>query len=619
MSSELHTKIIKDIEARQAWESRQAMWYQMRNSGLRRRNKPWPGAADLHFPLVDSMIDKWKPFYFQQLFSTETLAAFVGKPGGSDAYASELEWWFDYKLKEQSNLIRSVLVSIDKMLVSGSVTVMPRWDVAKRRVQFEVLEPTKCVVPWYTQELQDADRFTYIEEISVEQYKSREGYNQDPEFVKRITGKGPTENTEGDEVKFRREGLTAASNDDLICLWHAWERQGQAWVVHCFSPLDPATAVKPTMGNPYDHGRLPAIRFDAEIKDLGHYDSRGLAEIAGPFETSLTKSWNDKHDFMTMVNRPMFTSEREIPNAQNIRMIPGQILGFPVQRVEMGAPPVSFDQEILATREIAEYRVGMPDFGVGQAGRANDNKTATEVQAISGLMSQGVDLKAHMFRLPQGELYQQAWALLRQFDRESLDYMREAAMRQLPPEALNQDYTVMPKGSSDSWNRPAKLQRAIARKQLLAPAGATPPWINAAELDKSIIELDDPKLVAKIWIDPQLKAANEAEDEMKMLPATLLAAPIPAKPGQDHTARIQTIVQFLQQRGAMGIAPTPVEIAGINQRLGSLVQALSQEDPQRGAMVQQELAMLLSGGANGPEQTNQVPGAAPAAGAGIAA
>jgi hypothetical protein len=38
----------------------------MRHDGIRRRNKPWPWAADLHYALADEKIDKLKPFYKQQ-------------------------------------------------------------------------------------------------------------------------------------------------------------------------------------------------------------------------------------------------------------------------------------------------------------------------------------------------------------------------------------------------------------------------------------------------------------------------------------------------------------------------------------------------------------------------
>ncbi len=65
------------LKSRVDWASRQVTFYKLRHQGLRRINKPYPNAADLHFPLVDTMIERIKPFYFQQLYATEQFATFV--------------------------------------------------------------------------------------------------------------------------------------------------------------------------------------------------------------------------------------------------------------------------------------------------------------------------------------------------------------------------------------------------------------------------------------------------------------------------------------------------------------------------------------------------------------
>ena len=67
MSEKIYDSIISDINSRERWEARQGLWYQMRNDGLARKQKPWPNAADMHFPLVDTTINKLKPGFFQRL------------------------------------------------------------------------------------------------------------------------------------------------------------------------------------------------------------------------------------------------------------------------------------------------------------------------------------------------------------------------------------------------------------------------------------------------------------------------------------------------------------------------------------------------------------------------
>ena len=53
------------LSDRSKWEERQDIWYKMRNHGLRRTRMPFPKAADLHYPLIDTVIEKITPFYLQ--------------------------------------------------------------------------------------------------------------------------------------------------------------------------------------------------------------------------------------------------------------------------------------------------------------------------------------------------------------------------------------------------------------------------------------------------------------------------------------------------------------------------------------------------------------------------
>jgi hypothetical protein len=71
---ELFSKVMSDLTDRETWESRQETYYRMRNHGLRRKNKPYPGASDMHFPLIDNTIRKLIPFYFAQYSANDAAA-----------------------------------------------------------------------------------------------------------------------------------------------------------------------------------------------------------------------------------------------------------------------------------------------------------------------------------------------------------------------------------------------------------------------------------------------------------------------------------------------------------------------------------------------------------------
>ena len=53
----LQGQIVEAVGQRSPWEIRQTRWYELRHHGLRRTNKPWPKAADLHWPLIDTAIN----------------------------------------------------------------------------------------------------------------------------------------------------------------------------------------------------------------------------------------------------------------------------------------------------------------------------------------------------------------------------------------------------------------------------------------------------------------------------------------------------------------------------------------------------------------------------------
>ena len=142
MSNQIYDLILDDIKSRSRWETRQGLWYQMRNDGLRRKSKPWPNASDLHFPLVDTTINKLKPAFFQQAMGLDVLATFVPMRSQLAGFASAAEHWFSYKLNEKSNYSIEVMSWIDHMLVSGHGVIKTFWNPDTKQVEFQSVDPT---------------------------------------------------------------------------------------------------------------------------------------------------------------------------------------------------------------------------------------------------------------------------------------------------------------------------------------------------------------------------------------------------------------------------------------------------------------------------------------------
>jgi len=580
--SALQGQIVMAVEQRSPWELRQTRWYELRHHGLRRTNKPWPKAADLHWPLIDTAIEKLKPLFLQQALGMDVVASFVPMRQQLNAYTKVAEDWFNYKIREKTNFVDEVLSWVDYTLMSGRGVMKCFWNPGDKRVGFEAVDPMYFVVPPYTTDLQDADWAVHVMPMSVNAYKrmaGQFGWKADSKTIEKIRG-NPQEDdnipgaAEENDAKQLREGITYTSNTDGVIVWEVYrKRDDGVWEVYLYSPAAVDLDLRDPMELPYDHGQLPFVDFPYEIKDKGWFSPRGVCEILAPFELSMTSMWNHKHDAMTLYNRPLFRAERELPNSINLRFQPGQILPYGVAPVQMPQPPVSFDQELNQTRAVAENRIGSPDYAMGSVmSGGSDRRTATEIQSINAQAMQSGDLRARLFRMALGKLYRQAWGLYVQYDSQSLRYRFAEDSLEADPVALHDQYELEPKGGMDMVSRQMMIQQAINRKQLFMNS----PWVDQVELDKSIMELDDPSLVKRLLRDPGQKQQDELEDETKTIPTLLVGIPVPAKPGQNFAGRIGVLMQYLNGAMQQGQVMSPVSKNAFMQRIDSLLQGYEQ-------------------------------------------
>ena len=615
--NDLHGQILTSIEQRSPWELRQTRWYELRHHGLRRTNKPWPKAADLHWPLIDTAIEKLKPLFLQQALGMDVVASFVPMRQQLNAYTKVAEDWFNYKIREKTNFVDEVLSWVDYTLMSGRGVMKCIWNPGSKRVDFEAVDPMYFVVPPYTVDLQDADWAVHVMPMSVGAYKrmaGQMGWKADSKTISKIRG-NPQEDdnipgaAEENDAKQLREGITYTSNTDGVIIWEVYrKRDDGVWEVYLYSPAAVDLDLRDPMELAYDHGQLPFVDFPYEIKDKGWFSPRGVCEILAPFELSMTSMWNHKHDAMTLYNRPLFRAERELPNSINLRFQPGQILPYGVAPVQMPQPPVSFDQELNQTRAVAENRIGSPDYGMASVmSGGSDRRTATEIQSINAQSMQSGDLRARLFRMSLGKLYRQAWGLYVQYDSKSLRYRFAEDSLQADPVALHDQYELEPKGGMDMVSRQMMVQQAINRKQLFMNS----PWVDQVELDKSIMELDDPSLVKRLLRDPGQKAADELEDETKTIPTLLVGIPVPAKPGQNFAGRIGVLVQYLNGAMQQGQQLSPAGKNAFMQRLDSLLQGYEQVATNEARKLRKEIQKFLE--STGMLQAQpQMPAPAPA-------
>jgi hypothetical protein len=598
----LHTEILDAVQARQTWESRQATWYKMRHDGLRRMNKPFAGAADMHFPLGDMLIEKLKPFYLSQLYVADTVAAFTSVDPSTNAQQQEAALWFDYHLKQCSNFEDEIAIAVDKMLNCASVPVKVYWHAASERLRFEAINPIHLIVPPQTGRISEADWIVHVQHYSKHAYKRLPGFACDEDTLNAITGGSQTSGSgvssagSYDQAKATREGITHTTTKDQIIVWEVYTRTPEGgWMICTYCPEAPDRPLRPDFGLPYNRGvfgekEAPPPFFDLtmERKDRGYYDPRGIMERIAPFEASLCKDWNTDKDYQTLTCSPVFSAKNGIPNTQNLTMRPGQILPFELSAVAMPGAPVDIQRSMMGTRSVAEQLIAAPDFGTQQQGK--DNKTAKEVSLIASVMGQASDMRTRQFRRELSAGLRMGWAILLQYAGTSNRY-RDAFgnFSQLTPETLAAEYVVEVNGSGDNWNRTMVVQKAQNRFQMLRGD----PFINQEELRRDLLNSDDPRLTKRLLLNAGNQQAAQLEDQAQELSIMLLGFPAEVKETDDDVAHLQSIAGFVQRRTQLGEPLTAETLGLLAQHSSTHAAKLKQTQPDRWKQSEGQLAPFI--------------------------
>lgn len=590
-----HEEILEALRDRADWETKLERFDRMRHEGLRRARKPWTGAADMHFPLADMQVEKLKPFYTQQVYAGELIAAFSAAKAGAQAVAGVAAQWFDYQVKQRSNFEEVLPVVVDRMCQNGRAVVRVLWDAQRRRLRFECPRPWDIIVPAATKTLREADWIVLVQTWSVHAYRRARVFTTDEGVLARIRGGSKEADTAATrDNQYRRAGITFSNNKNEIVVWVVHEREGDGWRVRTYSPADPQTELRssfllPFHLGPFRDGAPPFAAFSFEAKDEELLAARGVCEKVEPFEAALNSDWNAIKDNQQLTTIPVFSAPG-LKNAANVRLTPGAVLPFEIRRVEH--PPLSPEvrQGMAETRQVAEQMVGVPDFGTGGFKQPGGKKTAAEVNMIGGVMGQTVELRARVFRRELGELLALAWAVLCQYAQADRDYRYRDELATLPdgvfadPEA----FAIEPSASGDTFSREQKVQKAQARLQMFA----NDPFINQAELRKDYLECDTPGLVKRLFVDPQFAAANAMEDQAQELSVLTMGFPAAVHPADDHAAHLRCLFLYLQRRGIKREPLTPELALLLAQHAGAHLSALQQTNRAAAAEFAEPMASL---------------------------
>ena len=198
-------------------------------------------------------------------------------------------------------------------------------------------------------------------------------------------------------------------------------------------------------------------------------------------------------------------------------------------------------------------------------------------------------MKGRIFRKSLGDLYQKVWALILQFKRDDLVYFTAQDRKVLPAEAMHDDYAIQPDGSPDQWDKEGRLQKAVTRFQLFKGH----PNVDQEELAKSVLQEDDPRLVKRLFISTDTKAATEQEDEaMEIMLMLNQHYPATARPEEDHPGRIRLLVQRIMSLQATGVPVDPVGNQLLAGHLQQHLELLKQQNPEMAKQLEEGLQQL---------------------------
>jgi hypothetical protein len=591
---ETYDAIVDDIRNRSDYEKRLTNYEQQRFC-KNVRSAPYPGATRMVWPLIDTIVEKLKPYYYQQIFAVELLASFFSKRNQPAGFSQATAQWFDFWVRVKSNFKYSAGLVIDSMLNLGKGIVKTFWSEQRHNVRFDFVHPYYLIVPQWTEELQDADHVTQVIQMSKERYlriAAERGMPTDEALVRQMSGtpQDALGSKDRAQAQATRQGITWSEQPDIIVLWDIYERTDSGEIqVRTMCPLLPDEVIREVFRLPFGrHRTYPFTSFDRELIDKSFHSSRGAASILSVWQNYLSRLINGKSDYIDFCNRPLLSTADQLINTSNIRFEPGQIIASPLTAVQFPEPPISFEAEVAQIRGIAEQRMAMPDFGLASPSAPSGvNRTATELEQQGSVLGGAMEMATRIFRESLTEVYRQAWTILLEYKKQDLEFFYRGQYFNLSPNAVHDQYELEPNGSADGYSREREIMKMLNIRQVMAGA----PWIKLADVDRRILELTNPALVRELYTPPADVQGDQIEEQADEISNILVAGYTPQISATDnHLIHWKAIQAFYQHTLQSGQNLRPDSDLAIRAHARAHAEALQKSDPDSFAQIKAEVA-----------------------------
>ena len=393
------------LSDRNDWELRQRLYLQMRIRGLRRRNKPFATAADLHLKLIDEKVNQKKAFTMATVLGQPRLSTFVSCKQQPQPMTESAADFFSYEMRERTNFLRTLITVVDTMWLMGRGVMKSYIDpFDDYKIIHENVSPFYLLMADDCNNFEDAYEWIHVRQMNVATFRNDRryciGYRDDngeipDNIVNRL--RGGSQNYEAmiqnlssqrgvnfEQIQLDkevREGYMHSPSNDTIIIWEHYKRtMGGVWVYE-YVPVAMDIEIRSPHGVAYKVGGRVSpgyTSFQAEhISDEGWYAPRGVGEKIADNEIYGCKVWNAKADSLTFLTTPQYTAEMGVQNAANYRAAPGEVLPPGIKPAIFGAPPVAFDQEIAFTRRRSgRLATASVDMGVEKPNQRGHERSA---------------------------------------------------------------------------------------------------------------------------------------------------------------------------------------------------------------------------------------------------
>lgn len=576
-------------------------------------NRPWPNASNYRRKKSDEVIEQKKAFFSQLIHQSQFIANFKAMVPQNAQYAELAEVYFDYVIKELTDFEREMIYCLDAGCESGFAYCQVYWEEEDQIPVFKKIDPLYLILPSRSLHLEDCAWIVNVIQMTKEEAMDRYGHL--PDF-KQLLARSMSADTSSpsndganlDNDRYERKGINASTSNKFV-----------VWDIHYMDPNNKKTLKRQRTMCPDDRNfdfkddrAYPYTRADGKQEYMFKqfrrewttpdiYSSRGIPEICWEEEVMLTSLARLKHNYMSFVVNPAFTSPNGLSTTTtgNIPFGPGYVLPGDLQPVQFPPPPISMDQETQNIESIVDRRLNSTSSSVQPNtiySGGEGNKTAREISYKASLQTLAVNYETMSWKKFVRECLRYAWELIIQPDHktESLQFYIQNTLQELPPEALNGDYNLVLSWSVDNINKEFNIGQSrqlwMDSMQMKQPQLAFNTW--NAYADQAA-----PGQGEEFHVNPELMQADMIETVGKEITQMMVTGfPVRPKESVDHYLAVAETIHFIQKEAQAGVQIPQDRLQVLNQYIAAHKDMLKKTNPEQwqqlmGQLNQMDMAM----------------------------